>query len=356
MIVVVPRRCVPTPQMRVAKVPLASRESRLQTSHGLFCGGTSAHHQKSLKVSRSSSSGATVWLVVDNCRACRIRHTYLPFLFNVQPSLRVTRTKRKIGKKWSWNFPLRPSLQKKTTSQILSERPVGRFVIATHTRQETRYIYLFAKALGSIGDCRETRIHNPYLPCSLYLPRGVDPDALAAAFEEDLYELTNAALCSEIAFGQGVELPDSTFMVELSVILCSDKHIQASLVKIRHLPRVTRSHPHNATLGDRAVSPLMPSGGSPELNKKWRKKDAPTDVLSFPQLKTAAEAKAIKNAPKLTSAVAALGDLVISLETANRQAQARGYGPYPECKPHTCDVICDNNTSHVHAHACAACA
>ena len=44
------------------------------------------------------------------------------------------------------------------------------------------------------------------------------------------------------------------------------------------------------------------------INRDWRKKDAPTDVLSFPLLEPGA-----------------LGDVVISLETARRQARAGGW-------------------------------
>ncbi len=58
---------------------------------------------------------------------------------------------------------------------------------------------------------------------------------------------------------------------ELSVVLCSDAHIQA-------------------------------------LNGTWRGKDAATDVLSFPQ-----------DDPVV------LGDLVLSLDTARRQADERGW-------------------------------
>jgi len=46
-----------------------------------------------------------------------------------------------------------------------------------------------------------------------------------------------------------------------------------------------------------------------ELNSEWRGIDAPTDVLSFPM-----------DDPQL------LGDLVISLPTASRQAKERSYG------------------------------
>ena len=45
-----------------------------------------------------------------------------------------------------------------------------------------------------------------------------------------------------------------------------------------------------------------------KMNRDWRKKDQPTDVLSFPLLEPGA-----------------LGDVVISLETARRQARAGGW-------------------------------
>lgn len=50
------------------------------------------------------------------------------------------------------------------------------------------------------------------------------------------------------------------------------------------------------------------------LNREWRQKDAPTDVLSFPQLD--------EDAPPLPDgAPVALGDVVISLDTAARQVE-----------------------------------
>jgi len=51
------------------------------------------------------------------------------------------------------------------------------------------------------------------------------------------------------------------------------------------------------------------------LNRDFREKDAPTDVLSFGQLE----------GEPFVSPVPILGDLVISLETASRQAVERGH-------------------------------
>ncbi|EKP94973.1 rRNA maturation RNase YbeY [Thermaerobacter subterraneus] len=66
-----------------------------------------------------------------------------------------------------------------------------------------------------------------------------------------------------------------------------------------------------------------------ELNRRYRGKDAPTDVLSFPQLEPD-EVAALVRAPAVPAQVAPgpepvpLGDVVISLERA--AAQARDYG------------------------------
>ncbi|TNE84457.1 MAG: rRNA maturation RNase YbeY [Deltaproteobacteria bacterium] len=51
------------------------------------------------------------------------------------------------------------------------------------------------------------------------------------------------------------------------------------------------------------------------LNRDWRGKDRPTDVLSFSQI----EGEAVPGAPLV------LGDVIISLETASRQAAERGH-------------------------------
>lgn len=49
------------------------------------------------------------------------------------------------------------------------------------------------------------------------------------------------------------------------------------------------------------------------LNREWRDKDKPTDVLSWPQSEPGEPLSAF------------LGDVVISRDTAERQAQARGW-------------------------------
>ena len=53
------------------------------------------------------------------------------------------------------------------------------------------------------------------------------------------------------------------------------------------------------------------------LNRQWRKKDQPTDVLSFGQKPQAASRK--------PQAGRTLGDVVISLDTARRQAREGGW-------------------------------
>ena len=56
------------------------------------------------------------------------------------------------------------------------------------------------------------------------------------------------------------------------------------------------------------------------MNQMWRNKNAPTDVLSF----------CAWEGEMLVGAEAILGDIVISLETAERQAHAYGHDLYSE--------------------------
>ena len=91
---------------------------------------------------------------------------------------------------------------------------------------------------------------------------GVD-EALVGAVRRDAQALLEAARLGDC---------------ELSVVLCSDAHIQS-------------------------------------LNAQWRGKDSPTDVLSFPM------------GDELV-----LGDLVVSLDTTARQARERGYADLDELR------------------------
>jgi len=59
------------------------------------------------------------------------------------------------------------------------------------------------------------------------------------------------------------------------------------------------------------------------LNREHRGKDAPTDVLSFPLLEPAAFDRRARTHPhRVDDTELMLGDVVISLDTANRQAAA----------------------------------
>lgn len=58
-----------------------------------------------------------------------------------------------------------------------------------------------------------------------------------------------------------------------------------------------------------------------ELNRQYRGKDAPTDVLSFSQ-------DAVERSPE---GRVLLGDVVVSLDTADKQARERGHDLETEC-------------------------
>ncbi len=62
------------------------------------------------------------------------------------------------------------------------------------------------------------------------------------------------------------------------------------------------------------------AAGIRKLNQAYREKDAPTDVLSFPQYDFAAGEEPIPGF------VCSLGDIVISLERAKEQARELGHG------------------------------
>ena len=70
---------------------------------------------------------------------------------------------------------------------------------------------------------------------------------------------------------------------------------------------------------------LVGDGTIQGLNKTWRKKNKPTDVLSFPLLAIATrEIVEAERAVAATGARLMLGDVVLSVPTAGRQAKERG--------------------------------
>lgn len=74
------------------------------------------------------------------------------------------------------------------------------------------------------------------------------------------------------------------------------------------------------------VSVLLCDGAAMRgLNRRYRGVDAPTDVLSFGQLEGAAP-------PGVAAEPAAVGDVVIAVDVAARQAAARGEAPERELR------------------------
>ena len=65
------------------------------------------------------------------------------------------------------------------------------------------------------------------------------------------------------------------------------------------------------------------------LNRQWRSKDAATDVLSFGQLEDAGETR-VRSAIRKPKPGTHLGDVVISVDTALRQAAEGGWTPEEE--------------------------
>lgn len=65
------------------------------------------------------------------------------------------------------------------------------------------------------------------------------------------------------------------------------------------------------------------------LNRDWRGKDRPTDVLSFAQREG-----------EVMGQVELLGDVIISLQTAARQAEERGHSPAHEVRVLLVHGIC----------------
>ncbi len=69
---------------------------------------------------------------------------------------------------------------------------------------------------------------------------------------------------------------------------------------------------------------LVSDSGIRRLNREFRGKDRATDVLSFPQLEPAGEPKRGRSAVRSDAPPLALGDIVISIDTARGQARELG--------------------------------
>lgn len=80
------------------------------------------------------------------------------------------------------------------------------------------------------------------------------------------------------------------------------------------------------------------------LNEQWRGKDAPTDVLSFPQLEL--DGPIELDAPAADGTL--LGDIVISVQTAERQGQEQGHGLDVELRVLVVHGLC-HLLGHTHA-------
>ena len=81
------------------------------------------------------------------------------------------------------------------------------------------------------------------------------------------------------------------------------------------------------------VSVLLCDGAAiRRLNRRYRGRDAPTDVLSFGQFEGAAVPAAGSAAPGGAAPAALAGDVVIAVDVAARQAAARGEAPERELR------------------------
>ena len=115
---------------------------------------------------------------------------------------------------------------------------------------------------------------------------------LALLVQEDVDDALLAALTPSGSRSERVALLEQALQVQGSVLLAAVDRSEAELSVV--------------LCADSFIQPL---------NRDWRGKDAPTDVLSFAQ----------QEGDGLIPEDPVLGDLVISLETAQRQATALGH-------------------------------
>jgi probable rRNA maturation factor len=101
-----------------------------------------------------------------------------------------------------------------------------------------------------------------------------------------------------------------------SLILNQQKKIKVPLLR---LEKFTEALCRRLRIEERAFSILLTGDRKIRgLNRRYRHKDKPTDVLSFP----AAEGEMIPHGAEEWG----YGDIVISVEAAQRQARERGHG------------------------------
>lgn len=94
-------------------------------------------------------------------------------------------------------------------------------------------------------------------------------------------------------------------------------------IKIDFLKQVLERALDHLKVKDKEVSVLLVDDEQIQgLNRQYRHKDTPTDVLAFPQQDD--------STPAIASQL--LGDIVISIPTAQRQAQGRGHSLEQELK------------------------
>jgi probable rRNA maturation factor len=71
---------------------------------------------------------------------------------------------------------------------------------------------------------------------------------------------------------------------------------------------------------------LVEDASIARLNQDWRQVSGATDVLAFAALEQAPPGLALDTVPLVAGEALELGDIVISLDTASRQAQDAGHG------------------------------
>lgn len=71
---------------------------------------------------------------------------------------------------------------------------------------------------------------------------------------------------------------------------------------------------------------ITDDGGIREINREYRQKDTPTDVLSFPMLSFDENGVMIEESADYDGDLLLLGDIVISLERVVEQAEEYGHG------------------------------